>query len=247
MPLTVTPQPCEICGKETTQRCSACATTGVDLFSCSKEHQKLRNCRPGKANPFFIPPLTDEELASLKERAHLPVMMTALVPSTISYDFAKVSGHSFEYVLEHIGGPVFDTQHLPMKVHLVGMVRNSRLAHPSQLANPVMSTDSLLSSFSGVVFTHLCAAQLLPDNLVEAPWFTPLHHKLLFVADLTAQVFFSKDGKKDDSDKREAAKCLLIVQRRTDDWVRDGMGTNDPRFRSVLAHITFDVLEGCIS
>ena len=34
-------QPCEVCGVETTQRCSSCVQAGVDLFFCSKAHQKL--------------------------------------------------------------------------------------------------------------------------------------------------------------------------------------------------------------
>jgi len=35
------PQPCVICGEETTKRCSACAKAGLDLCFCSPEHQKL--------------------------------------------------------------------------------------------------------------------------------------------------------------------------------------------------------------
>lgn len=41
MPVEPVAQPCEVCGVETTQRCSSCVKAGVDLFFCSKDHQKL--------------------------------------------------------------------------------------------------------------------------------------------------------------------------------------------------------------
>ncbi|GAA5914374.1 hypothetical protein JCM8208_002828, partial [Rhodotorula glutinis] len=41
MPVEQVPQPCEVCGVETTQRCSSCLEAGIDLFFCGKDHQKL--------------------------------------------------------------------------------------------------------------------------------------------------------------------------------------------------------------
>ncbi|GAA5885677.1 hypothetical protein JCM6882_007523 [Rhodosporidiobolus microsporus] len=58
---------CCVCGKKTTNRCSSCATFGIDLFFCSREHQKLvwKNAHSkvcGKnANPFVPPDLTRDE------------------------------------------------------------------------------------------------------------------------------------------------------------------------------------------
>ncbi|GAA5902548.1 hypothetical protein JCM6882_009313 [Rhodosporidiobolus microsporus] len=60
-----------ICGELTTTRCGACEGAGIDIFFCSKEHQKLvwpvhkLVCGPGKANPFLWPSLTDEEAADM--------------------------------------------------------------------------------------------------------------------------------------------------------------------------------------
>ncbi|TNY20001.1 hypothetical protein DMC30DRAFT_352989 [Rhodotorula diobovata] len=34
-------QPCEVCGVETTSRCLSCQLAGLDLFFCSRAHQKL--------------------------------------------------------------------------------------------------------------------------------------------------------------------------------------------------------------
>ncbi|GAA5889072.1 hypothetical protein JCM6882_009734 [Rhodosporidiobolus microsporus] len=54
---------CCVCGTETEQGCSACAEAGVDLFFCSREHQKLvyfahKKVCGAKAKPFYFPPLS---------------------------------------------------------------------------------------------------------------------------------------------------------------------------------------------
>jgi len=41
MPHDFIPQPCEVCGEATKNRCSSCHKAGIDLFFCSPEHQKL--------------------------------------------------------------------------------------------------------------------------------------------------------------------------------------------------------------
>ncbi|GAA5990817.1 hypothetical protein JCM10908_000031 [Rhodotorula pacifica] len=58
---------CLVCGKESTLRCSACASKGgIDLFFCSKEHQKLiwpyhRLVCGERSHPFKLPPFSKEE------------------------------------------------------------------------------------------------------------------------------------------------------------------------------------------
>ncbi|BGP39476.1 hypothetical protein JCM10449v2_003426 [Rhodotorula kratochvilovae] len=65
---------CLVCGKETTIRCSACQKAGIDLFFCSKEHQKLvwsthkPFCGLEQADPFLFPPLSEEERGILLAR-----------------------------------------------------------------------------------------------------------------------------------------------------------------------------------
>ncbi|GAA6033067.1 hypothetical protein JCM8097_000129 [Rhodosporidiobolus ruineniae] len=61
---------CCVCGKETTQRCSACGNAGFDLFFCSEEHQKLvwfahKLVCGLKSLPFVVPPLSAEESLDL--------------------------------------------------------------------------------------------------------------------------------------------------------------------------------------
>ncbi|GAA6041060.1 hypothetical protein JCM8097_004695 [Rhodosporidiobolus ruineniae] len=64
--------PCLVCGEETTSRCEACRQAGIDLFFCSKEHQKLlwpvhkKVCGPGKASPFMWPDLSQVENEAAK-------------------------------------------------------------------------------------------------------------------------------------------------------------------------------------
>ncbi|GAA5853642.1 hypothetical protein JCM9279_005086 [Rhodotorula babjevae] len=63
-----TAQPCLICGTPTKNRCSSCAKAGIDLFFCSRDHQKLVwkvhriDCGPGKAHPVVVPPLEEAEV-----------------------------------------------------------------------------------------------------------------------------------------------------------------------------------------
>ncbi|GAA6022603.1 hypothetical protein JCM10207_003920 [Rhodosporidiobolus poonsookiae] len=59
---------CCVFGEATDKRCSACSTAGVDLFFCSKEHQKLVWKTHGKicglnAEPFLPPDFTIDEAA----------------------------------------------------------------------------------------------------------------------------------------------------------------------------------------
>ncbi|TNY21916.1 hypothetical protein DMC30DRAFT_415566 [Rhodotorula diobovata] len=78
---TLAGQPCVVCGTPTATRCSACATTGVDLFFCSTRHQKLvwsahrTMCGPGKAHPLVAPPLSGDELQLVLDTSYhdLPV------------------------------------------------------------------------------------------------------------------------------------------------------------------------------
>ncbi|BGP15632.1 hypothetical protein JCM10213_004152 [Rhodosporidiobolus nylandii] len=59
---------CCVCGKETANRCGACAEADFSLFFCSREHQKLiwpahkLVCGLGKCDPFRWPLLSEEEV-----------------------------------------------------------------------------------------------------------------------------------------------------------------------------------------
>ncbi|GAA5885626.1 hypothetical protein JCM6882_007501 [Rhodosporidiobolus microsporus] len=70
-------QTCCVCGEKTEKRCSACGAVGIDLFFCSKDHQKLvwkrahsRVCGDN-ANPFHAPNFTREETAEAIRLGHV--------------------------------------------------------------------------------------------------------------------------------------------------------------------------------
>ncbi|GAA6043789.1 hypothetical protein JCM8097_007706 [Rhodosporidiobolus ruineniae] len=81
--------PCLVCGEETTSRCEACCQAGIDLFFCSREHQKLvwyahkLVCGPGKANPFFWPELSRDESKEAIDNLHTPVMSGTTGPKSL--------------------------------------------------------------------------------------------------------------------------------------------------------------------
>ncbi|KPV75204.1 uncharacterized protein RHOBADRAFT_43693 [Rhodotorula graminis WP1] len=51
-------QACLVRGAETENRCSSCANAGVDLFFCSRDHQKLFSVLPPGVRAFeYFPPI----------------------------------------------------------------------------------------------------------------------------------------------------------------------------------------------
>ncbi|GAA5838000.1 hypothetical protein JCM9279_004098 [Rhodotorula babjevae] len=241
-------EPCLICGVETKNRCSSCQEAGVDLFFCSPDHQRLvwkahkPHCGPGKANPFRIEPLSDADLANLQVRAVLPI--TGAGPycfTTIAGDLIEVSGKPFPYVFEHLGGPVTDSEYLRHKPFLVNMVRNSVFA---DFAFPglfqMRSCAEFTDHFAALVLSKLCHCDWTPADLTTTTWFTPFHHKLVVLASLTTQVVFREGAAEKLA---AAARWLPEVRARTTRWVRDGMGTGDPKVREAVRNVSFDYQE----
>ncbi|GAA6043791.1 hypothetical protein JCM8097_007708 [Rhodosporidiobolus ruineniae] len=74
--------PCLVCGEETTSRCEACRQAGIDLFFCSREHQKLVwfvhkvVCGP-RSNPFLWPPFLAEEVEEVSPTSTRIVAISA--------------------------------------------------------------------------------------------------------------------------------------------------------------------------
>ncbi|GAA6020816.1 hypothetical protein JCM10207_001666 [Rhodosporidiobolus poonsookiae] len=81
---TTTKGDCCVCGEETTKRCGACQSAGVDLFFCSREHQKLVWKTHGKvcganSNPFRQPDFTHDEIELAKRHMHTVVFNNVMV------------------------------------------------------------------------------------------------------------------------------------------------------------------------
>ncbi|GAA6030934.1 hypothetical protein NBRC10512_005807 [Rhodotorula toruloides] len=74
---------CLVCGKETKNRCSACAKAGIDLFFCSPEHQKLvwfghKLVCGENAFPLVLPLLSDDKLDDALRNLDKPTLAAHL-------------------------------------------------------------------------------------------------------------------------------------------------------------------------
>ncbi|GAA6041174.1 hypothetical protein JCM8097_004152 [Rhodosporidiobolus ruineniae] len=105
-------QGCWICGKEDSERCSACAKAGINIFFCSSEHQRLvwpihkLFCGPGKANPFTLPPLSPEEAVEVRRNAGKSIALSSesakgmLLANLLQYGLKPADIFSVEQTLQ---------------------------------------------------------------------------------------------------------------------------------------------------
>ncbi|GAA6041150.1 hypothetical protein JCM8097_004140 [Rhodosporidiobolus ruineniae] len=96
---------CWVCGKDNSERCSACGEAGINIFFCSRECQKLvwpihRLFRgPGKAYPFRLPPLSASEVAELDRLATIPTLQdTEGVNHSLAEHFDSLGMRPDEYI-----------------------------------------------------------------------------------------------------------------------------------------------------
>lgn len=138
---------------------------------------------------------------------------------------------SAQYVLQHLVGPLADASQLPKKALLVSMVRRSRFAQAGQRQTFNDDAPMFLLMFSGAVLAQYCRRKL-PDDIVAAPWWSKLHHRLLTLAVLTRKIKQNKESPLGSIYRRK----LIDVTR----WVRAGMDTNDPEIADSLEDVTFE-------
>ncbi|GAA6001098.1 zinc finger MYND domain-containing protein [Rhodotorula paludigena] len=80
---------CVVCGVLASKRCSTCATSGIDLFFCSHEHQKLvwpnHKVVCGQ-DPVIFPDLSDDEARQIGTLAHRELSSPVLqdLPASIA-------------------------------------------------------------------------------------------------------------------------------------------------------------------
>ncbi|GAA6032899.1 hypothetical protein JCM8097_000038 [Rhodosporidiobolus ruineniae] len=101
---------CCVCGKETKDRCGACAKAGFDLFFCSREHQKLvwfahkLVCGP-KSKPFSFPPLSKTEVERAKSSLHVPYPVADGTVVTLAEDITTVCKEVGPHLLPYMPSP----------------------------------------------------------------------------------------------------------------------------------------------
>ncbi|GAA5914389.1 hypothetical protein JCM8208_002833 [Rhodotorula glutinis] len=229
MPVEQVPQPCEVCGVETTQRCSSCLEAGISLFFCGKDHQKLvwpahkTVCGPGKAHPFAVVPLTEHELSWAL--AHLDTEepgaeWTSLLPQLKGDAYGSSRQQNKSLLLNWVRGEYcrqFAFDPLVVADLLCGVKRDSSYFCPVAAAQQCsLLVISVIMKLSGA-----------EPPYQEKVWFSLLQHKAV-ISERLLQISF---GSEDPLDKERAEAC----QKRLYDWVRAGAGTAEPNIMRALA------------
>ncbi|GAA6043774.1 hypothetical protein JCM8097_007696 [Rhodosporidiobolus ruineniae] len=174
--------PCLVCGEETTSRCEACRQAGIDLFFCSREHQKLiwpvhkQVCGPGKANPFTWPPLSQSELEDAKQDLHYKVAY--LGGHDLSLSDILTSTEAFLESLTEGRGDVSD----PVRQQILLALRAHKIEHFRQLAtsDPKVTVPNAVRIAASTLLRFSKGSGVLPVTL-EA---SALHHLVLAMTGL---------------------------------------------------------------
>ncbi|BGP47578.1 hypothetical protein JCM10450v2_003441 [Rhodotorula kratochvilovae] len=242
---TVQVQPCEVCGKETKQRCSACATAGVDLFFCSKEHQKLvwpvhRDFCSHGSSTFAMPALSAAELADARKRMHDPIRTIDGEAVTLAYDLQRVSGENFEALLRKLAGCLERESAVKHKPLLIAMIRSALFSQPvfdvDNVAEHCEQESHVLlgATFLFHVFRPLQMRGLLPHDPSTVAWYAPLCHRALLLGALEVRAMEHQDPRLVEFYRSSIA--------RQQNWIRSGMGTDNPVIESALSRVTLQTL-----
>ncbi|GAA5945763.1 hypothetical protein JCM3775_005843 [Rhodotorula graminis] len=250
MPAEPVPQPCEVCGVETTSKCAACESAGISLFSCSRDHQKLvwpahkLVCGPGKALPFAMLPLLDSDIAQVKKL--LDKSSASSLAKSFRAALEELGQAPAEAVLESINGDVYDIRRLPHKPFIVCLVRSIlwQLAGPEVVdaVGPhlysIAVNDEDRKTFNVDVASGLCAsllsgmcadlrrARVLPLDYSRATWFSLFQHKLFFICRRGQLVSRRPHDVEANAHYRGATE-------RTNAWLWSGMGTGEAIFSTI--------------
>ncbi|BGO99356.1 MYND-type domain-containing protein [Rhodotorula toruloides] len=165
---TQEPSKCCVCGEATTKRCQACAKSGIDLFFCSPEHQKLvwkyhkQVCGPN-AHPFRYPPLSPEEVKLFRSNAHEFIDLSkykddpaiAVLPEKVMTAETYVEALSF--------GKKGDFQHLLQRLQKPGSVKDLTYTMGMAAARGALSSvnafrrSGAINFTDGTVWSHISA------------------------------------------------------------------------------------------
>ncbi|GAA5938591.1 hypothetical protein JCM3775_002167 [Rhodotorula graminis] len=244
------PQPCEVCGVETTRRCSACVKAGISLFFCGKDHQKLiwpahkTVCGPGKAHPFMVEPLSDEEVAWVRGELGTTSLASGVTLSQELVDLSQ-SDRSAKSILGELTGNTYLTSKIRKENLIVQWIRavyvgqkHARLNSPSKMdlqrvfadkpnRLPAFMTTQPSASILRRIYAKL-EALYIGVEVDESTWFSLVQHKALIMSYLL-QVSVVR-GHPDELQSYWELCCSRMYA-----WIRAGAGSNDPRIERALA------------
>ncbi|BGP15771.1 hypothetical protein JCM10213_007933 [Rhodosporidiobolus nylandii] len=181
--------PCFVCGKETRTRCPSCSAAGLDTYFCSREHQVLawpahsKVCGP-RSIPFSWPPVGEKELAHIKAIAHDEDPLTGeSIADAFSRLLPQVPVERLLTDLARQPSPLPGALYAP----LLTSARSAELGHFEAALAKDPSTKPVLpvpilraSNLAFNIYTLFTTKPgLWSADPVQAPWWTPLHARLI--------------------------------------------------------------------
>ncbi|GAA5982207.1 hypothetical protein JCM10908_004785 [Rhodotorula pacifica] len=172
--------------------------------------------------PFAVPPLRNEELASIKERYTRP-FMTQYGMTTLKNDLTSLTGLPTQDSVE-------GDKLMRWKSWAVAACRASVQIRVRKFAEgqPVETREDYLSNLSAsICLIYQCLKQdkMLPHDPTTIPGHTLLCHKLLILSKLTCL---------DMTNLPEHRRNFKSARGRLQKWIKNGMESDDPRFKAAF-------------
>ncbi|GAA5953238.1 hypothetical protein JCM10213_005385 [Rhodosporidiobolus nylandii] len=197
---------CCVCGKETTQKCGACAEADFSLFFCSRECQKLiwpvhkRVCGPGRCNPFLWPELTKEEAEAAKTHLHWtpPGYPTRRTLSMLLRGTADVPAGLHSALLD---GLVEGSETPSALILEPGQAKQhtlltTRVMEHTRRDHPIRTAADALQLASAMSFTYLATSPTGAFFRPPPPWLSAANHFVLVWSAIRwriAQAYYAGD------------------------------------------------------
>ncbi|BGP15653.1 hypothetical protein JCM10213v2_003642 [Rhodosporidiobolus nylandii] len=189
---------CCVCGKETANRCGACAEADFGLFFCSRAHQKLiwpahkRVCGPGRCNPFLWPDLTKDEAEEAKKHLRerrspdglaLPNLTTYFTQTT---PFSAIPADHLPATLDELCAPstLHPSSLMTLRPLFLVSLRFCKGLHREQLEPPTQPLPLAVVAFRKLaILDEGVFADPKPSQIASLP--SPIWHLFLITATLS--------------------------------------------------------------
>ncbi|GAA6041129.1 hypothetical protein JCM8097_004130 [Rhodosporidiobolus ruineniae] len=192
---------CWVCGKDDSERCSACGEAGISIFFCSRECQQFvwpihrRFCGPGKANPFLLPTLSrDEGVAAEANRAERFPLMVEGIKHSISLEqymaTLALEGEGLSRAIQSVTSGTTRDFADPISQLVLSEIRcieglRIQLSHGARIHTSAVNFAVHVASSNAAVFLrrdfnfeHVGAGR--PPSALPSAWYSHLLHRLVF-------------------------------------------------------------------
>ncbi|GJN88901.1 hypothetical protein Rhopal_001872-T1 [Rhodotorula paludigena] len=225
-------QACAVCAAPTKNCCSKCKASGINLFFCSAEHQKTAwsaHKRVCGVSPYPIEEVSPAEINWLKANRNKGFSPDGGQTKTGEW-FEKKTGMSFEEVVKHLPGSVYDISEMHYKPYFVIMLRCAScgdLADGRQGRPARPPSTSFATTLMSACLMRLFEVGLLPDHLDEFPGFSLWAHRMLISSAMMEKI--EGGGAAGGAFSMEGFQHFVQSSRSVMKWLKEtGMGTQDP-------------------